>query len=89
VKTKTHTTTIEVPVEVEYSVEGENTPPYFDRSFGNYLPGDIETVEVHSVLVSMVGRDGVKRSVDVLPVLDRQVEEGILDELDNLGGDDP
>lgn len=36
----------DVDIEAEIEVDGKDTGPYFDREFGNYLPGEDREVEI-------------------------------------------
>ena len=67
-------TTLELDVEVETRVT-PGTRDYFDRSFGNWLPGDPADVEVDSVTIC-----GVSVPFDALPKdAQERIVEAVMD----------
>ena len=75
---------VEYPCTVQFTAS-KGSRDYFDRSFGNWLPGDPAEVEIESVTVDDTGDD---ITAELTSIENDQITDAILDGLDDDGDDE-
>jgi len=75
------TTTVEIEVEVEFTVSGQHRPAVTHGYADNWSPAEEPEVEIESVNVCLPLRNGTLRVIDILPALSQDAEEAIRDEV--------
>jgi hypothetical protein len=75
------TITVEIEVEVEFTVSGRHRPAVTHGHADNWAPAEEPEVEIESVSVCTPLRNGTIRKIDILPALSQDAEEAIRDEV--------
>jgi hypothetical protein len=76
----TFTTNLEVDVEVDYSVDGENVPARIYGRAEDCHPAEFAEIDLDAVWVTLSLPNGKTRRVDILPVLDSKTEQALKDD---------
>jgi len=77
-----HTMMVEIEVEVEFTVDGEDRPARISGRPENCSPAEHMEVEIEKVSVVRAARErSPKLQIDILPALSQDAEEAITDEV--------
>jgi len=77
-----HTMMVEIEVEVEFTVDGEDRPARISGRPENCSPAEHMEVEIEKVSVVRAARKrSPKLQIDILPALSQDAEEAIRDEV--------
>ena len=79
-RTHTFSTTLELDVTAEISVEGRSVPARVNCSNDRAAPAEFAELDLDAVWVSLKLKDGTTRKVNIRPVLTQDQELAILDD---------
>jgi len=76
------TTTVEIEVEVEFTVSGQHRPAVTHGHADNWSPAEELEVEIEKVsVVRLAGKSHPELRIDILPAISQDAEEAIKDEM--------